>query len=178
MPQFITEDDKRRLRQLASHGKNDPVDSAPDITETSPQRDGASLNPMDSASLVLYAVEHTNSEAANRFGVSERTVERHKAFWANGEDAEKVSLQKTSTVDDRLCAAMRCAAEEGASLGELAERHELAKSTVQHHVSASSSQPCCHSIEVKVPRVEFSSGGLNGNPKRQRDKNGRFTTYA
>lgn len=56
-------------------------------------------------------------------------------------------------VDDRLCAAMRYAVEEGATLQELADRHSIAKSTVHYHVS-SSSKGCKHD-EVTIPQYEY-----------------------
>ena len=148
----ITDEDRRKLGMLAKLTKSS---SNEELSKPKIERNGLRLSERESRALHRLAVETTTFEAAEIFGVSERTVERHKAYWENGGDARKWMNRDLGGVDDRLCGAMRCAAHDGDSLGEIAERHGLAKGTVHNHISVSSNQPCSHMVEVSVPRVEF-----------------------
>lgn len=123
-----------------------------------------------SKEIVDHAIGHSNASAADEYGVSERTVERHRSYWTDGEDAGEVSFENVTRVDDRLCGVMRCAARRGDTLGDLADRHGVAKATVQHHVSDRTAQPCSHDVAVRVPRVSMDEpGGIHDTHVRGDD---------
>lgn len=175
MSRGLTAEDLDLLRQIDQAHLKEPGELISDVSDAPANRRGRTLTEEESRKLVKLAQETSNRFAAHKSGVSVRTVERHRSYWQGGEDCETVTLQKTSTVDDRLCGAMRMAAHDGDSLTEIAERHGLAKSTVQHHISVNSSQECNHKFEVTVPRFEFKHGGMRGNGDRKRNRNGQFT---
>lgn len=173
----ITDEDRDLLRRVAEEGVQSVFPPSPPDIDDPAEKPPGSINrvPMEmSREMVDFATETSNAEAAVEYGVSERTVERHRSYWTDGDDAGTISFSAPPEIDDRLCGAMRCAARDGDTLGEIADRHGVAKATVQHHVSENTAQPCDHGVDVTVPRVQMQPGGLHGDVTRSED--GRFAS--
>lgn len=178
----ISDEDRELLRRVSEEGVTSVFPPDPDVDGPEPDMDDPADGSPESVkvvpkgmskAMVDFAITHSNSIAADEYGVSERTVERHRSYWTDGADAEAVSFENVTEVDDRLCGAMRCAARRGDTLGNIADRHGVAKATVQHHVSENTSQPCEHDVDVTVPRASLEAGGLRDGVVRAPD--GTFT---
>jgi len=176
---FISERDLETLQNIAESGNpgnsdvalRDPVESG---TQYSSQN--KNLGPVQSRAMVEMSKRMTNAEAAERLGVSGRTVERHRAHWLDFDDQDAVKLELTTRIDDRLCAAMRCACQDGETLAAVAEYFDISRGAAYNHVSANADFECSHDPPVEVERVEFIHGGMRGNPDRRVcDDCGRFT---
>lgn len=170
---FITDQDLEQLEAIATEenrGGSGPVagSGVEDPAESAPERcDRVRLTRVQSRALYELSERTTNAEAADRLGVSVRTVERHRAHWNDGDDAGAVTFEGGTSIDDRMCGAMRCMAEDGATIGEVADFFDVSAGAVHNHVSASAGRPCSHTPEVEVPRVDFDHGGERGNPDRE-----------
>lgn len=102
--------------------------------------------------IVEYSDDHSNSKAAEYFGISERTVERHRATWNDeSTDAEKIEFAGHTRVTSPMCAVMREMAHDGIPLSEIADRFDCHKRTAHLHVSAT--EECQH--DHLVPRVHY-----------------------
>lgn len=126
----------------------------PDPVDQPPTWDGDQNKYIDeriSQLIYEHAVETSNREAAEYFGISERTIERHRSYWQDGEDGETPSFTGATRVTAPKCAVMRDMGHDGIPLSEIADRMGVAKRTAHRHVS--SSEECQH--ETAVPRVDM-----------------------
>lgn len=137
--------------QIQKSGTESVID---DPVDTAPTWDGDQNKYIDeriSELIVEYAQEESNADAAEHFGISERTVERHRSYWQDGDDAETPQFTGAKRVDPARCAVMREMGHSGIPLSQIADRFGLAKRTAHRHVS--SSEECQH--DSAVPRVDM-----------------------
>lgn len=157
----LTDRDKEILGKLASgdvHAnqlqKSGTESVIEDPVDKPPSWDGDQNKYIDekiSKLIVEHAQEESNSAAAEYFGISERTVERHRSYWQDGEDAETPSFNGATRVTGPKCAVMREMGHDGIPLSVIGERMGVSKRTAHRHVS--SSEECQHT--TPVPRVDM-----------------------
>lgn len=157
----LDERDKEILGKLASgevHAnqlqKSGTESVIEDPVDKPPSWDGDQNKYIDeriSELIVEHAQQESNSAAAEYFGISERTVERHRSYWQDGDDCETPSFSGGTRVDAPKCSVMREMGHSGIPLSQIAERMGVAKRTAHRHVS--SSEECQH--QTAVPRVDM-----------------------
>lgn len=100
-----------------------------------------------SKAIVGYSEEHTVREAAEKFGVSTRTVRRHRNHWLRGGD--EVKLEVDGYVTSRQCGVMREMARDGINRRRIAEKFDRSWDTINRHVTGECS------CETGVPEVTY-----------------------